>query len=80
MPRRARWLYVGALVAGFASVGLLAPSRPYALVALVALPLAWRPSAAVISGADGPELLPVLADTGRIQLVVGLLLTIGIAL
>jgi 1,4-dihydroxy-2-naphthoate octaprenyltransferase len=78
--RRARWLYVGALVTSFASVGLVAPLRPYALVALVALPLAWRPSAAVMGGADGPELLPVLADTGRIQLVVGLLLTIGIAL
>jgi 1,4-dihydroxy-2-naphthoate octaprenyltransferase len=77
---RARWLYVGALMAGFASVGLVAPLRPYALVALVALPLAWRPSAAVLRGAEGSDLLGVLADTGRIQLAVGLLLTIGIAL
>jgi 1,4-dihydroxy-2-naphthoate octaprenyltransferase len=54
--------------------------RPYALLALVALPLAWRPGASVLAGADGPKLLPVLAATGRIQLVVGALLAIGIAL
>lgn len=78
--RRARWLYIGALAAGFASIGLVAPSRPYALIALVAVPLALRPSTLVMGGADGPELLPVLAATGRIQLVVGLLLTVGIAL
>jgi hypothetical protein len=33
-----------------------------------------------MAGADGPELLPVLAATGRIQLVVGALLTLGIVL
>jgi len=78
--RRARWLYIGALVAGFAAIGLVAPSRPYALIALVAVPLGLRPGAVVMAGAEGPELLPVLAATGRIQVVVGLLLTIGIAL
>jgi 1,4-dihydroxy-2-naphthoate octaprenyltransferase len=78
--RRARWLYIGALAASFASVGLVAWWRPYALLALVALPLAWRPGASVLAGADGPKLLPVLAATGRIQLVVGALLAIGIAL
>jgi len=76
---RARWLYVGVLMATFASVGLVAPSRPLALIALAALPLAWRPSRLVMDGADGVELVPVLAATGRIQLVVGLLLTAGIA-
>ena len=77
---RARWLYVGALLASFASIGWVAWYRPYALIALAALPLARRPSSLVMGGADGPKLLPVLAATGRIQLVVGVLLTIGIAL
>ena len=58
----------------------MAPSRPYGLIALVALPLAVRPSTLVMAGADGPELLPVLSATGRIQLAVGLLLTVGIVL
>jgi 1,4-dihydroxy-2-naphthoate octaprenyltransferase len=77
---RARWLYVGALVASFASVGIVAWWRPYALIALVALPLAWRPSALVRVGAQGRDLLGVLAATGRIQLVVGVLLALGISL
>jgi 1,4-dihydroxy-2-naphthoate octaprenyltransferase len=77
---RARWLYVGALGLGFASVGLVAWWRPFALVALAAVPLAWRPSALVLRGANGAQLRPVLAATGRIQLVVGVLLTAGIVL
>jgi 1,4-dihydroxy-2-naphthoate octaprenyltransferase len=77
---RARWLYVGALGASFASIALVAWQRHYALVALVAAPLALGPGASVMAGADGPELLPVLAATGRIQLVVGALLTLGIVL
>jgi 1,4-dihydroxy-2-naphthoate octaprenyltransferase len=79
-PSRARWLYVGALVGGLASVGLVAWWRPYALVALVVVPLAWRPITVVASGAQGKDLLAVLAATGRIQLALGALLTLGIAL
>ena len=71
---------VSALAAGVASIGLVAAYRPYALVALVAAPLALRPGAVVLGGAEGAGLLPVLADTGRIQLAVGILLTLGIAL
>jgi 1,4-dihydroxy-2-naphthoate octaprenyltransferase len=78
--RRARWLYVGFLLAGFAAIGLVAWRRPYALIALAALPLAWRPCATVASGAQGRGLLPVLAATGRIQLAIGVLLTVGILL
>ncbi|MGH9047211.1 MAG: 1,4-dihydroxy-2-naphthoate polyprenyltransferase, partial [Acidimicrobiales bacterium] len=48
---RARWLYVGALAASFASVGLVAWWHPFALLALVALPLAWRPWSLVGRGA-----------------------------
>jgi 1,4-dihydroxy-2-naphthoate polyprenyltransferase len=77
---RARWLYVGVLALSFASVGLVAWWRPYALIALAALPLAWRPSELVRGGAEGRDLLPVLAATGRIQLAVGVLLTVGISL
>jgi 1,4-dihydroxy-2-naphthoate octaprenyltransferase len=77
---RARWLYVGAVVLALASVGLVAWWRPYALVALAAVPLAGRPSQLVLAGAEGRDLLPVLAATGRLQLAVGVLLTVGISL
>jgi 1,4-dihydroxy-2-naphthoate octaprenyltransferase len=79
-PDRARWLYVGSVAAALASVGLVAWWRPVACVALAAAPLAWRPCAAVLRGARGRSLSPVLADTGRLQLALGLLLVVGIAL
>jgi len=76
--RRARWLYVVPLAMTAMGIGLLAHWRPYALIALVALPFAVRPIRLVMSGAENRSLLPVLAATGRLQISVGLLLTVGI--
>ena len=59
-------------------IGLVAVTRPLALLALLAAPLALPLITTVRSGATGRELLPVLGGTGRLQLAVGLLLTIGI--
>jgi 1,4-dihydroxy-2-naphthoate octaprenyltransferase len=47
-------------------------------VALAALPLAFRPIQVVREGAEGRALLPVLADTGRLQLALGVLLAVGL--
>ena len=79
-PRRARWLYVGSLAGVVAGIAGAAVVRPWALVALGALPLALRPSRAVLGGASGRELLAVLARTGQLQLAVGALLALGIVL
>jgi 1,4-dihydroxy-2-naphthoate octaprenyltransferase len=35
---------------------------------------------AVLSGARGPALIPVLVDTGRVQLLFGVLFAAGLAL
>ncbi len=75
---RGGWLYVGALVGVAAGIGGLAAWRPWALLALLAAPLAVAPIRIVRGGAQGRALLPVLGATGRLQLVVGVLLTIGI--
>jgi len=75
---RAGWLYVGSLAAAAAGVVLLAHWRPWALLALLTLPLAVRPVRIVMSHAQGRALLPVLGATGRLQLAVGLLLVVGI--
>jgi 1,4-dihydroxy-2-naphthoate polyprenyltransferase len=79
-PRRARWLYVGSLAGVAAGVAGVAVVRPWALLALGALALAVRPVRAVLHGADARELLPVLGRTGRLQLVAGALLALGIVL
>jgi 1,4-dihydroxy-2-naphthoate octaprenyltransferase len=80
--RATRGLYVGLLAgaaAGIVAVGLLG-SRPWALLGLLAGPLAVRPVRAVAAGTTGPALIPVLVDTGRLQLAAGLLFALGLAL
>jgi 1,4-dihydroxy-2-naphthoate octaprenyltransferase len=78
--RRAGWLYIGSLCGVAVGIGVLAHWRPWALLGLLALPLAVTPIALVEGGAEGRALLPVLGATGRLQLAVGLLVTIGVLL
>lgn len=75
-PTRA--LYCALLAGAFACVPLLALARPGALAALLALPLAARPLRRVAAGATGPALVAVLAGTGALQLVFGVLLATGL--
>lgn len=77
---RTRWLYLALLATAAASVVLLAPlsGRLGALLAVGAVPLAYRPVMAVRRGDRGPALIPVLVDTGRLQLAFGCLLAAGL--
>ena len=79
-------LCIGAPFAGAVlwSLGSLAwPGAPdhrlALLLTLLALPAAVAPARRVASGAEGRDLLPVLAATGRLQLVFGLLLAASLA-
>ena len=74
-----RRLYVGCVAGAFASVPVLAVSRPAALLAIGALPLARSPVTAVTRGAAGPSLVGVLVATGRLQLAFGILAAAGLA-
>jgi 1,4-dihydroxy-2-naphthoate octaprenyltransferase len=80
--RRTRFLYVGLFLVAFLSVPPVAGlgGRPAAAAALVAVLLAQRPVVAVLSGARGPALIPVLVATGQVQLVFGALFAAGLAL
>jgi len=78
--RRGGWLYVGSLIGVAVGVVLVALVRPWALLALLAVPLAVPPCRLALGDAEGRELLPMLGATGRLQLVVGALLTLGILL
>jgi 1,4-dihydroxy-2-naphthoate octaprenyltransferase len=69
------------LVAAFALVVAIAlGSRPWAAVALAGALGAVVPMRAVITGAQGGALIPVLGRTGQVQLATGLLAALGIAL
>ncbi|MCW2679097.1 MAG: 1,4-dihydroxy-2-naphthoateoctaprenyltransferase [Frankiales bacterium] len=77
---RTRLLYAALVAAAFVVALVLVGATPWALLALIALPLARGPLERVRRGVTGGELIPVLAGTGRLQLAYAVLLTAGLAL
>lgn len=70
--RRTRYLYYAMLLSVFVLVALVGVAwRTPALLGLVGMAAAVRPVRTVLAGAKGLALIPVLADTGRAQLLVG---------
>jgi 1,4-dihydroxy-2-naphthoate polyprenyltransferase len=80
--QRTRALYVALLVLAVLAVPVVAGGfgRALAAVALVAVVPARQPVIEVLGGARGPALIPVLAATGRVQLLFGVTFAAGIAL
>lgn len=78
--RLTRRFYSALLVGAVVAVPFVAAAgnRPAATLALAATPLAIRPLAIVLRGAEGPALIPVLVATARFQLVFGILLAGGL--
>lgn len=80
--RRTRFLYVGLMVAPFVLLPMIAglSGRAGAALAFAGVVAANPPAMAVLGGASGPALIPVLVKTGRAQLVFGVLLSVGLVL
>jgi 1,4-dihydroxy-2-naphthoate octaprenyltransferase len=76
--RRAAAFYVTLLMGAALSIGILHRWNAWALLGLLALPLALYPIRLVLSDRHGKQLLPLLAATARLQIALGLLLTLGI--
>ena len=73
-PTRRLYVAILAVAAAVVVVIGLGPDsirRPWALLTLLASPLALAPIRIVRSGAGGPALIPALGTTGRYQLVAG---------
>jgi 1,4-dihydroxy-2-naphthoate polyprenyltransferase len=77
---RTRVLYAGCALVPFLVAVAIAPVRPWALLTLVAVPLALVPVRVVRAGANGAALIGALGRTGRLQLAFGMLLTLGLAI
>lgn len=77
--RRTRWFYVCLIGLAFALSAVGAIWRLPVLLGLLAIPLAVRPVRSVLGGATGAALIPVLGETGKLQLAWGLLVTVGLA-
>ncbi len=75
-----RRLYVGLLVVGAVFVVAVGIELPFALLALAGFVVAVPPVRIVHRGAVGRELIAVLGATGKVQLAVGALLSLGVAL
>ncbi len=78
--QRTRWFYLALIAAAFVLSGVGATWRVPVLLGLLAVPLAIRPVTSVLGGATGAALIPVLGETGKLQLAWGLLVTLGLAL
>jgi 1,4-dihydroxy-2-naphthoate octaprenyltransferase len=78
--QRTRWFYVVLICLAFALSVVAAFWRVPVLLGLVAIPLAIRPLRAVLGGAVGRDLIPVLGETGKLQLAWGVLVAVGLAL
>lgn len=66
---RTRTLHLALVIVPFVATLALVARTPWALVALIALPLALRANAPVRTGGHGPALIPALAITGQTMLV-----------
>ncbi len=77
---RTRLLYAGCAIASFVCVPVVAVTRPWAILALPAALWAISPTRRVLRGATGPELIGVLGETGRLQIIFGVLFAVGLAI
>jgi 1,4-dihydroxy-2-naphthoate octaprenyltransferase len=68
------------IAAAFLAVLVIGLSHPWALLALLAVPLAVPPVRQVLTGARGRALIVVLGATGRLEFVYAVLLGLGLAL
>jgi 1,4-dihydroxy-2-naphthoate octaprenyltransferase len=77
---RTRVAYTGLVVVAFGLVVAIGSARHWALLGLLALPLAVPPVRTVLHGGRGPVLIGALKATGQLTLVTGVLLAVGLAL
>jgi 1,4-dihydroxy-2-naphthoate octaprenyltransferase len=78
--RATRAFFVGLLAVSLLVVAAIGVVRPWALLGLLAAPLAMRPALTVARGGRGPALIGALQGTGLLTLVTGVLLALGLAL
>ncbi|MGH9010880.1 MAG: 1,4-dihydroxy-2-naphthoate polyprenyltransferase [Acidimicrobiia bacterium] len=77
-PACTRLLYQACVAGALAGVVAIAITRPPALVALAAIPLAVKPVRLVAERRDAPGLIAALVGTARLQLVICVFLAAGL--
>jgi len=77
---RSRTFYLLLILIAIAAMIWAATFTPWALLAMIGLPFAWRANRVVAGGAKGMELIPVLRDAGLTELLYAVGLTAGLVL
>jgi 1,4-dihydroxy-2-naphthoate octaprenyltransferase len=75
-----RRLFVACYVGAFAAVIAIGVTQPWALLGLLALPLAVMPVRTVWTGTTPPSLVAALVATSRLELVLAVLVSVGLCL
>jgi 1,4-dihydroxy-2-naphthoate polyprenyltransferase len=78
--RAARRLFAAAYAGSFLAVVVIGISQPWALLGLLALPLAVQPVRLVLTRSDPPSLVAALVATARLEVVVAVLVSLGLCL
>ena len=73
-------LFVACYVGAFLSVVAIGITQPWALLGLLALPLAVKPVRTILTRNDPPSLISVLVATSRLELVLAVLVSVGLCL
>jgi 1,4-dihydroxy-2-naphthoate octaprenyltransferase len=76
----ARALFIACYVGSFAAVVAIGITQPWALLGLAALPLAIKPVRIMRGNTDPPSLVAALVATSRLEVVVGVLVSVGLCL
>ncbi len=76
----ARALFVACYVGSFLAVVAIGVTQPWALLGLLALPLAVEPVRIMRHASDPPSLVRALVATSRFELVVAVLVSVGLCL
>jgi 1,4-dihydroxy-2-naphthoate octaprenyltransferase len=77
---RTRRLFVACLAGALVATAALGFAHPWALLGVLAAPLALVPVALVLGRSDAPSLVRALIATARFQLMLGALLAVGLEL
>ena len=75
-----RRLYLGLLAAAALATLAIVPLHPLAIAAFITVAIAIRPVQTILSGATGRALVPVLIDTGRLELAFGIVFAASVGL
>ncbi len=78
--RTTRRLFAGCYAGAFAAVVVIGVTQPWALLGLLALPLAVAPVRLVLTRSDPPSLVAALVATSKLELVLAVLVSGGLCL